>query len=213
MISYEVIKKYTGNNYEVGSFRDLFMTFIVLPICNLPYKWKLTKKRWIESPYEEDTSEKIGIIVLREKGMHLIDKVLTRIKTVESLCVKGLLGLEWKKENCRSNIEKLYPHITDEKILDDLEEIHGTKMIIIVLLDIHPDSLNMNCPRCNYKFTGDRLDNMHINRIKDDFRSLHGNVIHSSDTEELAEEEMLQLGVASADIIKMKSKTSEILTT
>ena len=147
---------------------------------------------------------KLGLIVLRQKGIPLLEKVLNRIKTIPSLQIKGIFGIKWTEEECRSKIEKIYTHITDKLILDTIEQIQGNEMIAIVLLDTHPDPLNMQCPKCGHRFTGERLDNMHINRIKDDFRSIYGNVIHSADTEQTAIDEMGKFGIGSKLINKFK---------
>ena len=62
----------------------------------------------------------------------------------------------------------------------------------------------MSCPKCGHRFTGERLDNMHVNRIKDDFRSIYGNIIHSADTEQTAIDEMKKFGIGSKLINKFK---------
>jgi len=136
----------------------------------------------------------IGLIVLRKNGMWLLDKVLKRIETVESLSVRGIFLIKWKDEDRESKLKEFYPHLS-LSIVRRLTETHGVEMIAIVLEDSHPDPLNMSCPKCGHRFTGERLSNMHLNRIKDDFRSLYGNVVHSSDTEKTALNEIDALGI------------------
>jgi len=138
---------------------------------------------------------KLGLLVLRQKGIPLLEKVKNRIATIESLSIKGVFGIKWEKEEAFFKIKDVYGHIKDTKILEDITNIQGNNMIAIVLIDSMPDPLNMQCPKCGHKGTGDRLDNMHINRIKDDFRSIYGNVIHSADTEKTAIDEMKKFGI------------------
>ena len=76
---------------------------------------------------------KLGLLVLRQAGMPLLDKVLNRIKTVSSLRIKGIFGIKWAEEECRSKIEKIYKHITDKLILDSIEQIQGNEMIASII--------------------------------------------------------------------------------
>lgn len=149
---------------------------------------------------------KLGLIVLRQKGIPLFEKVMIRINTVGTLDVKGLFAIKWTENEASCKLRRIYKHIDDPIILDSIKEIQGTEMIAIVLLDTYPDPLNMQCPKCGHRFTGERLDNMHINRIKDDFRSIYGNVIHSADTEQTAIREMNCFCISSAMIKEMREE-------
>ena len=86
---------------------------------------------------------------------------------------------------------------------------HGI-MIAIAIIDSKPDPFSHSCTKCGKKTGAERLDNMNINRIKDDVRVQYGNILHSADTEEKAIEELMKLGVDKSIIDMLYKKTDTI---
>ena len=143
---------------------------------------------------------KVGLLVLRNNGLQYLQKVIDRISVIDSLTLKAVLQIKWKEEEADKNIRSIYEHIKEGNTINKIIELQGTSMIAIILLDSKPDPLNQYCLHCG-RYAGEkRIDNMNINRIKNDIRVQYGNIIHSADTEELAIVEIDKFG--GGEIIK-----------
>ncbi len=146
---------------------------------------------------------KLGLLVLRNKGLRYCDKVLKRINIIDSLDINGVFYIQWKEKESLDKFRRLYPHIKDEIIIENLLDAAGTLMLAIAIVDSKPNPYKHTCTKCGKRTGAERLDNMNINRIKDDIRAQYGNVIHSADTEEMAIRELKLFGVEELTINKM----------
>lgn len=138
---------------------------------------------------------KVGLLVIRENGLMYKFDIWERINVIPSLHLAGIVNLKWNEYEREARVSRIYSHISNSWILKDIEKIQGTKMIALVIKDSKPDPFNHVCSKCGKRTGAERLDNMNINRIKDDIRVQFGNVLHSADTEQNALAELEKFGV------------------
>jgi len=153
--------------------------------------------------------KKLGLLVLRKNGLKYYDKVIQRIKVIESLNVVGTFYIYWKDSESFEKFKLVYPHVIDEVILKHLFTEGGTLMMAIAIIDIKPDPYKHSCTKCGKRTGAERLDNMNINRIKDDIRVQYGNIIHSADTEALAKKELMLFGVEEQIVQRLFNKDTQ----
>jgi len=145
---------------------------------------------------QEHKLMQLGLFVLRSNGIeqNLLDNVLDRIHD-EGFKIKLIVPLEWSKDEARIHLKNLYGEKKFEKYGDNIMDLSGHQLVAIVVTDEFP------IPAPNDHKPG-RFSNWRMNIVKDDVRSKHGNILHCSDTERKAFNEIQSLTELSENNIK-----------
>lgn len=130
-------------------------------------------------------SENVHFLVIRANGLkdHIYKFIFNTIKKYESIDIKAIYTVRWDDGDRKENLLSFYDHIRDEKAIADIMKVNGSVMVGVILYD--------NDPIPSKEETSGK--NWHIIRIKRIIRGEFGNVVHLSDTEELAYKQIKNL--------------------
>lgn len=129
--------------------------------------------------------ENVHFLVLRYNGLkeEIFKYVFETIKRYESIEVKAIYSIKWDESEKEEKLLSFYDHIKDENAIKDIMKVNDTIMLGVILYD--------HAPIPSKEETSGK--NWHIIRIKRIIRGKYGNVVHLSDTEELAYKQIKNL--------------------
>jgi len=147
-------------------------------------------------------SENVHFLVIRANGLkdNIYKFVFNTIKKYESIDIKAIYTIKWDEGEREENLLSFYDHIKDEEAIADIMKVNGSVMVGVILYDNDPIPSKEETSGTNW----------HIIRIKRIIRGKFGNVVHLSDTEELAYKQIKNLLGLDRDSVATILKESDV---
>jgi len=135
--------------------------------------------------------------MVRYNGFNYLHDIIDFIKSKPfHFNILGIYGIKWSQSERKAKLSQLYNNqLSNKHKFTDILNRNKNVLIGIICLDNHPK-----------KSTPDtHSDNHNTVIVKRHFRDMYGNILHVSDTEELAYKEInLTLGFSDSIINSMK---------
>lgn len=139
---------------------------------------------------------KIAFFIIRYNGFQYFEEILKFINSEQfHFKVIGIYGVKWKESTRIPKLKILYPHKINDRIsFKDIIDRNRNQLIAIICNDLHPLPSTPDT----------HSDNHNTVTVKRHFRSKYRNIIHVSDNEQLAYNEIQSvLNIEPVDIKRM----------
>jgi predicted XRE-type DNA-binding protein len=141
-------------------------------------------------------SDNVHFLVLRANGLRedIFQFVFDTIKRYDSIDIKAIYSVKWDESERKEKLLSFYDHIKDKAAIEDIMKVNDAIMLAVILYDNDPIPSKEKTSGINW----------HIIRIKRIIRAKFGNVVHLSDTEELAYKQIKNmLGLDRSDVAEV----------